>query len=245
VKKLKRFFRGCLSSVFFIAYGLASLVIGFGVLPILILFGSRVSHIMRKIIRVAYRAFVWAGEALKLFKVNVDAETFEKIKTAKGLVVVANHPSLIDIVILTALLPESTGFAKAAAARNFFYSRVVRSIFIPNENPEEAFNEALNAIRKGLNVIIFPQGTRTKLDEERKLHRGAANISLRSNAPVLPLRIKMNIPVLGKNQPWYNVGEETVVYTLEADEIIYPGSEVSRSAAVELTSRIGKAIKAT
>lgn len=242
MRRVKRFLRGCLSSVFFIIYGVASLVIGFGVLPILILFGARVSRLMRKIIRGSYVVFVWLARIVGLFRVEVDPDSLKKIKSARGCVIVANHPSLIDIVILTTLLPENTGFAKAAAARNPFYSRVVRSTFIPNEDPAQALEEGIAALKKGINVIIFPQGTRTQPGEKRKLHRGAANLALRAGVPVLPLRIKTNIPVLGKRQPWYDVGESVVIYKIEADEIITPEADVSHASAVKLTERIGTAI---
>jgi 1-acyl-sn-glycerol-3-phosphate acyltransferase len=242
VRSIKRFFRGCLSSVFFIIYGIGSLGIGFGILPILFLFGARASWVARNLIRLSYIAFVLLAKVLGLFRVEANKETMEKLKSAHSQVVVANHPSLIDIVILTSLLPASTGFAKAAAARNPFYSRVVRSVFIPNEDPSTALEEGINALKKGLNVIIFPQGTRTKEGEERKLHRGAANIPLRAGAPILPIRIKLNIPVLGKSQPWWDVGDSVVVYTLEAGEVIYPNASPSHKEAIELTKRIAKEI---
>lgn len=242
MKGLKRFFRGCLSSVFFIIYGLGGLVVGFGVLPILFLFGSRVSRVARLIIRGSYIVFVHLAKVLGLFRVEVDKKGLDKIKSVRSHVIVANHPSLIDIVILTSLLPASTGFAKEAAARNPFYSRVVKSVFISNENPAAALEEGIKALKNGLNVIIFPQGTRTRQGEVRKLHRGAANVALRAGVPILPLRIKTNIPVLGKGQPWWDVGSSVVVYTIEVGDVIFSHEEPSRMAAVELTKRIGKEI---
>jgi 1-acyl-sn-glycerol-3-phosphate acyltransferase len=218
------------------------LAIGFGVLPVLVLFGSRVAHPMRMIIRSTYVVFVWLADVAGLFRVSIAAEDLRKLKNTRGHVVVANHPSLIDIVILFSLLPESTGFAKAAAARNLFYSRVVKSTFIPNDNPAEALQEGINALKKGVNVIVFPQGTRTRQGETRKLHRGSANLSLRAGVPVLPVRIKMNSPVLGKGQPWYDVGDKTVAYKIEPDDVIYPDEEPSYGAAQRLTEKIGAAI---
>jgi 1-acyl-sn-glycerol-3-phosphate acyltransferase len=242
LRGIKRFFRGCLSSVFFIIYGLGSLVIGFGILPILFLFGSRVSWVARLIIRVSYIIFVWLAKVLRLFRVEVDKASLNKIKSVHSHVVVANHPSLIDIVILTSLLPPSTGFAKKDAARNPFYSRVVKSVFIPNEDPAIALEEGIKALKSGLNVIIFPQGTRTRQGEDRKLHRGAANVALRAGVPVLPIRIKTNVPVLGKSQPWWDVGSSIVVYTIEAGDVLFSDEAPSRAAAIELTKRIGKEI---
>jgi hypothetical protein len=60
--------------------------------------------------------------------------------------------------------------------------------------------------------------------------------------PVLPIRIKTNIPVLGKSQPWWDVGSSIVVYTIEAGDVLFSDEAPSRAAAIELTKRIGKEI---
>jgi hypothetical protein len=52
----------------------------------------------------------------------------------------------------------------------------------------------------------------------------------------------MNLPVLGKGQPWYDVGDKTVAYKIEPDDVIYPDEEPSYGAAQRLTEKIGAAI---
>ena len=105
--------------------------------------------------------------------------------------------------------------------------------------------EAVTLLSDGVNLIVFPEGTRTPTDAmDRRLRRGAAQIALAAGAPIQPIAIACDPPVLGKGQPWHDVGSRTVVYTLAAGEKIaaQPYSERSHAAAAELTARIGRSL---
>jgi len=158
-------------------------------------------------------------------------------------VVVASHPSLIDVVILLAYLPNATAVAKAAAGRNFFYSRVVNAAFLVNDDPRRVLDEAKDLLSRGGNLVIFPEGTRTPVDAPRhKLYRGAAQIALHAGAPVQCVSVTCDPPVLAKGQPPWDVGDRIITFTLRACGEIpveAPAPDaVQHSAAVALTARI-------
>ena len=152
-----------------------------------------------------------------MIRVALSPEDRAQFRAMRGRVVVASHPTLIDVVILLALLPDTTAVAKAAAGRNFFYSRVVNAAFLVNDNPLHVLEEAKDLLARGGNLVIFPEGTRTPVDAPRhKLHRGAAQIALHAGAPVQCVSLACDPPVLAKGQPPWDVGDRIITFTLRA-----------------------------
>ena len=200
---------------------------------------------MRRFVRAAYRIFVWAANAMGLFRVEMSHEDRERFASLRGHVIVANHISLVDIIILIAHLGDATAIAKAAAARNPFYSRIVRSAFLVNDDPATVLNEAGKLLSDGVNLIVFPEGTRMPSGaSERRLRRGAAQIALAAGVSVQPILIACAPQVLGKGQSWHDVGDRTIIYNLKAvDEIVVQSASVrSHAAAAELTARIERSL---
>jgi 1-acyl-sn-glycerol-3-phosphate acyltransferase len=69
---------------------------------------------------------------------------------------------------------------------------------------------ALERLRAGVPILIFPEGTRSP---ERRLHRfhpGAFQIAARAGVPLVPLLITCDPPTLKRGAPWYCVPERTV-----------------------------------
>ena len=133
--------------------------------------------------------------------------------------------------------------AKAAAGRNFFYSRVVNAAFLVNDDPRRVLDDAKDLLVRGGNLVIFPEGTRTPADAPaRKLHRGAAQIALHAGAPVPCVSVACDPPVLAKGQPWWDVADRVIAFTLRVCgeiPVTAPESDtVPHAAAVALTERI-------
>ena len=239
MRRLVRLARSALAAAFFLAFGLGGLAIGCLCFPALAFCGRRP---MRALVRASYRLFVWTARLTGLFRVALSPEDRARLAGLRGRVVVANHLTLIDIVILVALLPDATSIAKAAAKRNFFYSRIVRRVFLVNDDPPRVLEEAQRLLAQGVNVIVFPEGTRTPADApSRTFRRGAAQIALLAGAPVLPILIACDPPVLAKGQPWHDVADRTITWTLRVREEIPAATPAGRSrhaAAVALTNEI-------
>ena len=233
--------RSALALFFFFAFGVGGLVLGCILFPPLMLF--RAKRAMRALVRGCYKLFVGAGRMTGLFRVVMSTEDRESLASMRGCVVVASHPTLIDVVVLLAFLPDTTAVAKAAAGHNFFYSRVVNAAFLVNDNPQRMLDEAQALLSSGVNLVIFPEGTRTPADApQRKLYRGAAQIALHAVAPVQCVTIACDPPVLAKGQPWWDVADRVITFTLRVcGEIPVAAPEpgtVPHAAAVALTERM-------
>jgi 1-acyl-sn-glycerol-3-phosphate acyltransferase len=122
-----------------------------------------------------------------------------------GQLVIANHPCLLDAVIMMALMPSACFVVKAATAHNPF-TRVL--VYLAGYLPNDQFGPDLVAraaelIAAGETLMIFPEGTRTPDPAQLRFQRGAANIALAARCPVQPLHIHMENPALRKHDPWY------------------------------------------
>ena len=233
--------RSALALLFFLAFGAGGLVLGCVLFPPLMLF--RATRAMRALVRACYRLFVWAARATGMIRVVVSPDDRARLASMRGCVVAASHPTLIDVVVLLAFLPDTTAVAKAAAGRNFFYSRVVNAAFLVNDNPQRMLDEAQALLSRGVNLVVFPEGTRTPADApQRKLRRGAAQVALHAGAPVRCVTVACDPPVLAKGQPWWDVADRVITFTLrDCGEIPVSAPEpgtVPHAAAVVLTERI-------
>ena len=235
--------RSCLAGLFFVAFALGGLLLGLLLFPVVLLLGTgpTARRRMRALVRTAYRLFVWAACATGMIRIEISPEDRARLASLKGCVVVSNHLTLIDIIILIAHLDDATAIAKSAAARNPFYARVVKSVFLVNDDPEGVLADAGELLRQGVNLIVFPEGTRTPADTvHRRLRRGAAQIALAAACPMWAIRLTCDPPVLAKGQPWYDVGARTIVYSLRVlGEVPPPPATHSRhAAAVAFTRQI-------
>lgn len=236
--------RSLLGGIFFVAYAIGGLVIGAVVFPPLALLRARRAR--RALVKASWLLFVGTARATRLFRVEIEPEDRARLAAARGCVVVANHPTLIDVVVLTTLLPDSTAVAKAAAGRNIFYSLVVRGAFLMNDDPARLVDEAVALLRSGVNLMVFPEGTRTPVDAQRReWRRGAAQFAIRAGVPLLPVSVTCDPPVLAKGQAWHDLAGRTISWRIRAYQTIEPVAfpRISaRAASAELSERLRRTI---
>ena len=231
-----RLLRSILAGAFFLAYGLLALLFA----PVLALPIWR-PRAFRALIRFYYRAFVACGRLTGLFAVETAAADRARLASLHGAIVVMNHISLIDIVVILAHIPDATAIAKPAVLRNPFLSIVAKRMFIVNDGDVSSLiATACTHLAQGTNVVIFPQGTRGGAT----FHRGAAHLALTSRVAVQPVRIDYAPPVLTKGQPWWDVGAHTIRISLNVRDAIVPSPPDSHAAARALTAQIADALAA-
>lgn len=159
----------------------------------------------------------------------------------RGALVVANHPSLLDYVMLAAEMPVCDCIVKQSLWRNPFVGGVVRAAdYIPNVEAQRLLPLCMARIQAGGLLLIFPEGTRTTPGEPIKLQRGAAQLAVRSQVPLQPVRIHCNTRFLTKQDKWFKIPENKPTFTIEflpqvaPDEVVATGQS-SALAARQLT----------
>jgi 1-acyl-sn-glycerol-3-phosphate acyltransferase len=109
-------------------------------------------------------------------------------------VILAKHQSTWETLYLqTLFFPATTILKKQLLDIPFFGWGLasLRPIAIDRDNPREALRQVKSggaqAIQSGLNVILFPEGTRMKAGERGKYARSGAEIAINSGAKIVPV----------------------------------------------------------
>ncbi len=178
----------------------------------------------------------------KLIKIQVKHASI--LKNLKGTVIVANPPSLIDIVSLVSLIPRSVCIVKGKLAQNIFIRSIIKRVYITNDlEPSDFMNLTAKILNENLNIIIFPEGTRTDFNKsEYYIHRGFAQIAIKAKAPLLFVKIEATPLILGKNQKWDDVGKKTSCYTITPLQPIKINTSTSASVYI-LAKRYAEIVK--
>ncbi len=166
----------------------------------------------------------------------------------RGCLILSNHPSLIDIVLTLASMPELTCVAKASWYDTLLMGGMLRrTSFIPGPGVdddaiegERAFLERMErAMRGGAKLLVFPEGTRSGADRLRRFSRAAIEAAIRAEVPILPLFIDLSDPFLMKGVPAHHVPDRTPVYQFEwFDTIETKGRDLnSKSLTRELQAQ--------
>ncbi len=208
-----RIYRGLLVLLEMILFALGALYIGCVLFPLLSLKykGKERREKFAGIIKNSWKFFISVMENSKEIKVHIDGN----ISDIKGKVVVASHPSFIDIILLIGNMPASLCLAKKDLLKNPVMRNIVKSLYIINDvEPEEFKKSAVEALNDGYNIIIFPTGTRTLPGEDVKIHKGAAQIAIAAGVDIIPVRIETDFPFLIKNHFPLDAGDKTVNYKL-------------------------------
>ncbi len=175
---------------------------------------------IQRAISLVFQGYLLMLRALGLITLAVDGR--DAIRTCRGKLVVANHPTLLDVVLLMALVRNAQCVVKHQLWANWFLGPVVRAAgYIRNDIEGEAFVAACRqALAEGSNLIIFPEGTRSVPGQPLRLQRGFANIALLVPADMQVLRVQCRPITLVKGEPWWRVPERRANFRVTAGELL-------------------------
>ncbi|MGB3435888.1 lysophospholipid acyltransferase family protein [Achromobacter sp.] len=154
-----------------------------------------------------------------------------------GQMILANHPSLLDVVFLVGHVKNANCIVKHGLATNpFTRGPVANAGYITNDESFDMFDRAADALRAGETLIVFPEGTRTPRDAMPRFHRGACAIALRGARVVTPVVISMNPRSLTKGEPWYRIPPCRMRYVIRVGEDVDPAA-FSRAHPLPIAGR--------
>ena len=192
------FIRGFIVLIEMIIFALGALCIGLFIIPISPIFFKDYNH-RRFCANVIHKSWKFFTTVMQKFG-SIKVETNGDFKNIKGKVIVASHPSLIDIVLLIGLIPNSLCLAKKDLLKNPIMYKIVKCLYIINDIDLDEFKEETkNALKQDFNIIIFPTGTRTLPNEKIKLHKGAAQIAIDADVDIITITIDSDYTLLKKN----------------------------------------------
>jgi len=128
------------------------------------------------------------------FYYNISFEGLENIPKEGGYIYASNHRSYADPVFIALNVPKKFSFmAKEELFKNFFFGRLIKLLgAFPVQRGKgdmEVINEAIKRLNKGSNLVIFPEGTRSKDGKVSRIKSGVALIAAKAGVNVIPVGI--------------------------------------------------------
>jgi 1-acyl-sn-glycerol-3-phosphate acyltransferase len=165
-----------------------------------------------------YRLHVRMMQALGVIEVHwIGAERLTAVDRPR--IIVANHPSLIDVELIVSNLPQADCIVASSRAENRWLKGAIRAAdYIANDSGAEVVSETVRRLREGRTVLIFPEGTRSPETGLGRFQRGAAHVALATGLDMLPVEIDVSPRMLMKGYPWYHVPPSRGVYTVRVGE---------------------------
>jgi len=142
------------------------------------------------VIRLWARLILWGAG------IEIRSDGIERIDRGQRYILIANHHTYFDIPCIFAAIPQPIRFMakKSLFSIPIFGWAIGRAGFIPIDRKNrrtavKSFDLAVNRIRKGNTIVIFPEEGRSREMAMRPFQRGAFLLAIRSELPILPLAI--------------------------------------------------------
>lgn len=173
-------------------------------LPLALLPAARRQPLAQRLISGLCRGFLAGCTACGLMRLDLRALD-ELNQRDGGLLLAANHPSMIDAFLILSRLREVRCLMKADLVGNIFLAIGARMAgYVSNRRPEHLVRAASRAVRRGCCLLVFPEGTRTvepPLNPLNPLKPGVGLIAKLSQAPTQVILLRSNSAYLGKGWP--------------------------------------------
>ncbi len=180
--------------------------------------------ITRNAIRRAFKLFLKVLQTLRVMTYEINHEEYIPEKPS---IVIANHPSLLDVVFLISIIPDADCVIKGSLLKNWLTRLPAKAAAYVSNDSKNLVNEVMESVSK-YPLILFPEGTRSEPDKALKFQRGAANLALFANAKVsclvTPVTLTCSPPTLLRNQRWYHIPPNPPHFTVT----FHPAIDVSR-----------------
>jgi 1-acyl-sn-glycerol-3-phosphate acyltransferase len=172
----------------------------------------------RWIVHKSFHAFITYMRGTGVLKLRV--ENLQGLRKP-GTLVVANHPTLIDFVILGSLIPHADCLVKSELMRDWFKRWPIRLAgYILNDQGETTLAHCRRSLETGNNIVIFPEGTRTPPGRPVAFQKGAAQVAVRIRQNLTPVVIQSRGSNLEKGGKWYLAPKSQLTVNLRVlDEI--------------------------
>jgi 1-acyl-sn-glycerol-3-phosphate acyltransferase len=158
------------------------------------------SHSMWWVQKVWAPVLLWAGGA------RLEVLGLENLPPGKSVILVSNHQSTLDIPALFVALPLDFRFVSKTSLKYVpvmgWYMVLAKFVFIDRGNRKSAIESLEKAgaqVRGGVNVLLFPEGTRSENGAILPFKKGPFALAVKARVPVVPVTIEGTRHIMPKN----------------------------------------------
>lgn len=166
----------------------------------------------RAIIGMLFRSLLAMLRASGVVKLDLTA--LDELRKDKGVIIAANHPSILDAGLIISRVPDVACIMKAAIWNSIILGGGVARLarYIRNDSPRKMIRRATEELRSGQRLLVFPEGTRTRHKPINSFKGGFALIAKQSAAPLQTVFIETNSSFLCKGWPILKKPRMPLVY---------------------------------
>lgn len=165
----------------------------------------------QRVVAVLSRGYLGLLQAAGL--VRCDLGALDPLREAGALIIAPNHPSLLDVLLVVSRLPRVTCIIKSEIRANPLLGGSARLAgYICNRHAKGMLRTAQAVLRARGQVLIFPEGTRTRGGTLNHFKGGFALVARNTRVPVQTVFIEASSPFLGKGWPLLRRPEFPLVY---------------------------------
>ena len=133
-----------------------------------------------------------------------DLSEIDGLRDEGPMIVAANHPSLLDAVILISRLPNAICVMKADLMDNLLFGAAARlARYIRNDGILQIIGQSRDSLREGGHLVLFPEGSRTTDFPIDALPPTLGMVARRAGVPVQTVLLDFSTAYLGKAWPLF------------------------------------------
>jgi 1-acyl-sn-glycerol-3-phosphate acyltransferase len=164
----------------------------------------------RAAISSVYRGFWTCAQWLGVMRIDYTA--LDVLSHDAGLIIAANHPSMLDALLIVARVPRGICIMRASLMRNPFLGPGARlARYIRNDSPRRMIRSCVANLKEGGQLVLFPEGTRTIRPPINRFRPGITLIAYLAQVPIQTVIIEADTPYLGKGWPIWRAPEFPMV----------------------------------
>ena len=189
--------------------------------------GARGRRVGRAGIAYGYRLYWASARASGLMR--MEANSLDVLRDLPGgLLIAANHPSVLDALMIVARLPRSACIMKGSLMRNpFLGAGAGLAGYVVNDSVRTMVRKSVDCLQEGCQLVAFPEGTRSPgRGQIHPFSRSISLIAVKAGVPVQTVVIETDSPDLGKGWPLWKLPPIPITFRARLGERFEPGDHV-------------------
>ncbi|MDX2019512.1 MAG: lysophospholipid acyltransferase family protein [Deltaproteobacteria bacterium] len=206
----------------FLGFALGGAVLAWLVLPIVARWpGSSQAQSRKRCQRVVRAAWIFFHDYMRVVGLVAFNHRRMRLPAHAPAVIIANHPTLIDITALVSALGPVCFVAKKPLFKNPIYGALLRacghigSLDADGDEGQSALDQALARLAAGHSVLLFPEGTRSPVGGLGRFRMGAFALARQAQVPLVVVSVTARPLGLNKGVPWYAIPAQAMTLSLE------------------------------